>query len=141
MNNNPSIDDLVLQLVTNKDWEEIYNLSSILRKEVSVLVDANDDIWIDWGNQSLVALSPPYGSELPFKLWVHTHPNMPAYWSVTDQASLQIASQILDTAYVLGRDGLLFTKSNKKANFHCIPGLEWSSEAITPWEQVKEGNL
>ena len=141
MNNNQTIDDLVLQLVRTKQWEEIYNLSSILRKEVSILVDSNDNIWIDWGNQSLVALSLPYGSKLPFKLWVHTHPNMPAYWSVTDQASLQIASQILETAYVLGGDGLLFTKSNRKADSHCIPGLEWSSEALTSWEQVREGNL
>ena len=66
----------MLDLVDRREWEEIYLLSAMSRREVSILIDADDAIWIDVGDQSQVSLSPPYGSKLPFKLWVHTHPNM-----------------------------------------------------------------
>ena len=92
---------IVRDLVDRREWEEIYLLSSIIRREISILIDADDAIWIDVGDQSQVSLSPPYGSKLPFKLWVHTHPNMLAYWSATDQESLKMATNILDRAYVL----------------------------------------
>ena len=100
---------IVRDLVDRREWEEIYLLSAMIRREVSILIDADDAIWIDVGDQSQVSLSPPYGSKLPFKLWVHTHPNMLAYWSTTDQDSLRLVTNILDTAYVLGGNGLLFT--------------------------------
>ena len=131
-------EDMFCRLVVNNEWEEIYHVSSTLQREVSILIDASNSIWIDWGDQSEVTLSPPYGAKLPFKLWVHTHPNMPAYWSATDQASLRIASNILDTAYVLGRDGLLFTISNLGPDTESIPGLTWSREDVTPWDKVAE---
>ena len=132
---------IVLDLVDRREWEEIYLLSAMIRREVSILIDADDAIWIDVGDQSQVSLSPPYGSKLPFKLWVHTHPNMLAYWSYTDQDSLQMATNILDTAYVLGRDGLLFTHSNVPTDSEFIPGLSWSRERVTPWNKVREAGL
>ena len=129
---------VVRDLVEFNEWEEIYRLSAVIKREISILIDADDAIWIDVGDQSQVSLLPPYGSKLPFKLWIHTHPNMPAYWSATDQASLRIASNILDTAYVLGRDGLLFTHSSVAPESECIPGLAWSQETVTPWNKVRE---
>ena len=131
----------IINLVDGKDWEEIYRISAMIRREVSILIDADDAIWIDVGEQSQVSLSPPYGSKLPFKLWVHTHPNMTAYWSCTDQDSLRMATNILDTAYVLGGDGLLFTHSNATPDRECIPGLVWSQESVTPWNKVREARL
>ena len=132
---------IVRDLVDRREWEEIYLLSSIIRREVSILIDADDAIWIDVGDQSQVSLSPPYGSKLPFKLWVHTHPNMLAYWSATDQESLKMATNILDRAYVLGGDGLLFTQSNMAPDRECIPGLAWSQESVTPWHKFREVGL
>lgn len=128
----------IINLVDGKDWEEIYRISAMIRREVSILIDAEDTIWIDVGDQSQVSLSPPYGSKLPFKLWVHTHPNMTAYWSDTDQESLKMATNILDAAYVLGGDGLLFTYSCVHPESERIPGLEWSQETVTPWNKVRE---
>ena len=134
-------EELMCELVIAREWEEIYRLSAMIRREVSILIDADDAIWIDVGDQSQVSLSPPYGSKLPFKLWVHTHPNMPAYWSSTDQDSLRLATNILDTAYVLGGDGLLFTHSNVTPDSECILGLAWSQENVTPWDKVREVTL
>ena len=131
----------ISNLVVAKDWEEIYRISTMIRREVSILIDAEDTIWIDVGDQSQVSLSPPYGSKLPFKLWVHTHPNMLAYWSSTDQDSLRMATNILDTAYVLGGDGLLFTHSNVLTDCEFVPGLSWSRESVTPWNKVREAGL
>ena len=132
--------EMMQELVAAKKWEEIYRLSSALAREVSILIDADNSIWSDWGNQSRVTLSPPYGSKIPFKLWVHTHPNMLAYWSITDQNSLQIASNILETAYVLGGDGLLSTSSNCSPE-EAIRGLSWSDETVSSWTEVQEGSL
>ena len=129
---------IVRDLVDRREWDEIYLLSSIIRREISILIDADDAIWIDVGDQSQVSLSPPYGSKLPFKLWVHTHPNMLAYWSTTDQDSLRLVTNILDTAYVLGGNGLLFTHSSVSPESECIPGLAWSKETVTPWNKVRE---
>jgi hypothetical protein len=132
-------EEMMQGLVVDGRWEEIYRISSALNREVSILIDSNDSIWIDWGDQSEVTLSPPYGAEIPFKLWVHTHPNMLAYWSFTDQNSLQIASNILDTAYVLGGNGLLSTSSNLSPSSESIRGLSWSKETVTPWIEIQEG--
>ena len=140
MSGTHSFEDMFCRLVVNNEWEEIYHVSSTLQREVSILIDASNAIWIDWGDQSEVTLSPPYGAKLPFKLWVHTHPNMPAYWSATDRDSLRIASNILETAYVLGRAGLLFTRSNLGPDAVCIPGLAWSQENVTQWNRVGEEN-
>jgi len=132
-------EDLMHEMVVDERWEDIYRISSSLNREVSILIDSDDSIWIDWGNQSEVTLSPPYGAKIPFKLWVHTHPNMLAYWSFTDQNSLQIATNILETAYVLGGDGLLSTSSNCSPGSETIRGLSWSKETVSSWIEVQEG--
>ena len=59
--------------------------------------------------------------------------------SFTDQNSLQIASNILETAYVLGGDGLLSTSSNCGPGSETIRGLPWSKETVSSWVEVQEG--
>ena len=85
-----------------ENWYYIYLLSQLVSREVSILVDSNDNYWVDWGTIGSVELSPPVGAVLPFKLWVHTHPSNTAYWSITDRNSLEIAKGILEKAMVLG---------------------------------------
>lgn len=131
----------LLQLVRDRDWETIYQISSYLDQEVSILIDAEDVIFIDWGDQSRVHLSPPNGSKIPFKLWVHTHPNMTAYWSGTDRESLSIATGILQCAYVLGGDGLLFTNSNSSEIADNLEGLDWTKELVIPWTEVRGASI
>ena len=40
----------MLDLVDRREWEEIYLLSAMIRREVSILIDADDAIWIDVGD-------------------------------------------------------------------------------------------
>ena len=61
MNNN-KVRNLVCELVRNENWFPIFWLSELVAREVSILVDAGDNIWIDWGTIGRVTLSPPYGS-------------------------------------------------------------------------------
>ena len=53
-------------------WDGVYVLSVIAGLETSVLIDADEKIFIDWGTAGQVTLQPPVGGRLPFKLWVHT---------------------------------------------------------------------
>ena len=55
-------------------WDGVYVLSVMAGLETSVLIDADDRVFIDWGTAGQVTLQPPVGGRLPFKLWVHTHP-------------------------------------------------------------------
>ena len=41
--------EMMQELVEAKKWEEIYRISSALAREVSILIDADNSIWIDWG--------------------------------------------------------------------------------------------
>jgi len=139
--NNDDLQAMITQLVNENNWESIYKISSLLCREVSILIDADSRIFVDWGSRSEVALNPPTGAKIPFKLWVHTHPNMPAYWSLTDRESLMIASGILVSAYVLGINGLLFTKYDLTNQVKKLVGMDWTDESVTPWNQVSEGLL
>ena len=100
---------LISELTTKKDWDKIYQISEFFGQEISILVDAQERIFVDWGSISRVELTPPLGSVLPFKLLLHTHTRNQAFWSETDQYSLFIAERILEQAIVLGMDGILST--------------------------------
>ena len=58
----------IIEMVRNEYWYLIYTASKLLSREISVLIDCNDEIWVDWGTVSQVKLSPPVGAKLPFKL-------------------------------------------------------------------------
>ena len=81
-------------------WDGVYVLSVLAGLETSVLIDADDKVFIDWGTAGQVTLQPPVGGRLPFKLWVHTHPQFAAYWSGTDVNSLSLGARILESAMV-----------------------------------------
>jgi len=102
--------DAILQSIAfyavEEDWQGLWNLADALKREVAVLFDDQGLVWVDVGTPGMVRLSPPVGSRLPLRLWVHTHP-WDAYWSMTDKRSLGIASGVLEKALVLGHDHLV----------------------------------
>ena len=87
-------------------WHRVWHLADALKREVSILFDAQGWIWVDIGTIGMVHVSPPIGSELPLRLWVHTHP-WSAYWSDTDRRTLAGFSGALEEALVLGHDHLV----------------------------------
>ena len=90
-------------------------LSNAASREVSILVDSNDNYFVDWGTIGSVERSP-IGAVLPFKLWVHTHPSNTAYWRATDRNTLEMAKGILEKALVLGENGLLSTTFRRQTH-------------------------
>jgi hypothetical protein len=122
-------------------WDVVYVLSRLAGLETSVLIDAEDNVSVDWGSPGRVALAPPVGCAAPFKVWTHTHPGFEAYWSGTDTHSLAIASGIVAKALVLGAPGL---KRSLNATLATVDGEmnrispngplnHWTDEAVTPW--------
>ena len=60
-------------------WDGVYVLSVMAGLETSVLIDADEKIFIDWGTAGQVTLQPPVGGRIPFKLWAvsYTHLTLP----------------------------------------------------------------
>jgi len=124
-------------------WDAVYAISLLAGLETSVLIDADDAVFIDWGTSGRVPLKPPVGARMPFKTWVHTHPGFAAYWSVTDTNSLAIGSGILRQAIVLGSPGpktainLTFNEDYEYQNTINASGplSNWSDEPVTPWDE------
>ena len=136
--------DLVTNMAKKSNWHTIYLLSRSAAREVSILVDSKDNYFVDWGTIGSVELSPPIGAVLPFKLWVHTHPSNTAYWSITDQNTLEIAKGILDKALVLGEDGLLSTilqPIGSSTDDTVNPNLQWTEEEVVGWLEYNSDNL
>ena len=136
--------DLVTNMAQKSNWHTIYLLSRSVAREVSILVDSKDNYFVDWGTIGSVELSPPIGAVLPFKLWVHTHPSNTAYWSITDQNTLEIAKGILDKALVLGEDGLLSTilqPIGSSTDDTVNPNLQWTEEEVIGWLEYNSDNL
>ncbi|MDA8802324.1 hypothetical protein N9N02_03475 [Candidatus Poseidoniales archaeon] len=122
-------------------WDVVYVLSRLAGLETSVLIDAEDNVSVDWGSPGRVALAPPVGCAAPFKVWTHTHPGFEAYWSGTDTHSLAIASGIVAKALVLGAPGI---KQSLNATLTSVddevgrispdgPLNHWTDEAVTTW--------
>ena len=84
-------------------WQQIWEIGNRLLREVSVLIDAEGKYYIDIGTSGEVKMSPPIGAKVPFKLWLHTHPQ-DAYWSSTDRDTIASYTSLLERAVVLGHD-------------------------------------
>ena len=128
--------NFVINRAKQENWFEIYLLSECVSREVSILVDNNDNYWVDWGTIGSVNLSPPIGAVLPFKLWVHTHPSNTAYWSLTDRNSLELAKGIIEEALVLGMNGILSTKLESicpQTDIKDLKNLCWSENEVISW--------
>jgi hypothetical protein len=124
-------------------WDAVYAISLLAGLETSVLIDADDMVFIDWGTSGRVPLKPPVGARMPFKIWAHTHPGFPAYWSATDTNSLAIGSGILRQAIVLGAPGsktainLAFNDDYECQNTINANGplSNWSDEPVIAWDE------
>ena len=123
-------------------WDGVYVLSVIAGLETSVLIDADEKIFIDWGTAGQVTLQPPVGGRIPFKLWVHTHPRFASYWSITDTTSLSLGTGILESAMVLGQPGpkhssnrsLIEVDDDSMLSEHG-PLSQWTDEKPVPWTE------
>ena len=81
------IRETIGQLALERRWSEVWEIADSMSREVSILIDRRNMVFVDVGTAGRVILNPPEGSEVPFRLWVHTHPR-DAYWSSTDRDSL-----------------------------------------------------
>jgi len=90
-------------LAEGRRWQEIWHIGDRLLREVSVLIDAEDKIYIDIGTSGEVKMAPPEDAKVPFKLWIHSHPR-DAYWSPTDRDTIACYTGLLEKAAVLGHD-------------------------------------
>ena len=74
-------------------------------REVQVVIDADEKLFMTHGNPGLVWFdSPPAGMKLPVKCWIHTHPFGHAYFSSTDWATINTWKPIMNCAIVLGEN-------------------------------------
>ncbi len=75
-------------------------------REVQVVIDKNDKLFISVGNPGFVSFDGQEesleGMQMPLKEWIHTHPFGSAYFSGTDLRTIAIWERYLDSATVLG---------------------------------------
>lgn len=131
------IRETIGQLALEGRWSEVWEIADSMGREISILLDRRSRVFVDVGSAGRVNLNPPEGSEVPFRLWVHTHPR-DAYWSSTDMDSLALYSKLLDEALVLGFDHL---KRSVNGLSHPEPLAKegplsrWSSEAVVSYDK------
>lgn len=101
-----------LNEVTNKFYDTIWDMSITafdIPREVQVLVDANDTLFISVGNPGYVSFQGQddelYGKNVkmkfPLKNWIHTHPFGLAYFSGTDMRTITLYQRHMKMATVL----------------------------------------
>ena len=141
--NSKPLKDFIKKCCISQNWKAIYNISEIAKLELGILVDNTGKYWIEWGGPGMVEHEPPLGAELPFSLWLHTHPHGNAYWSIIDQKSLLLFSTILSKAIVLGNDGYLMAVQTEKDTKNIwwnkdetrkYFGLNWKFHFFTKWD-------
>jgi proteasome lid subunit RPN8/RPN11 len=74
-------------------------------REIQVVLDSNDELFITVGSASFVSFTDEnevVGMKLPVKCWIHTHPFGRAYFSRTDWKTINSWKPIMLTAIVLG---------------------------------------
>ena len=86
----------------NVIWD--FSTRGLGEKEVSIIVDANDKLFISKGTRSFVDYEDEdvSGMKIPMKCWIHTHPFGQAYFSSTDWFTINNQKPILNSAIVLG---------------------------------------
>ena len=138
--NDDEIKQILVKLGNQKRWAEMWKISHALRVEISWIQDANNDVWVDIGTEGEVTLNPPIGAQLPFQLWVHTHP-WNAYWSITDLGTLATFCGMIQEALVLGHDHSKHTVCNLPFGHSLDEGVEplstWTDEPCIPYEVSK----
>lgn len=124
-------------------WEPLWKIADQMKKEVSVLIDRDGNIWVDIGTSGEVRLAPAFGSIAPYQLWLHTHP-FSAYASSTDRETLASCSMILEQAIVLGHDHLVWLRRDYSGNHRTLeaegPLSTWTTdEDIITYDSMLEG--
>ncbi|MDE0730531.1 MAG: ThiF family adenylyltransferase [Longimicrobiales bacterium] len=117
-------------LAKNRRWQDIWKIGDQILREVSVLIDAEDKIYIDIGTSGEVKMAPPEGAKVPFNLWIHSHPR-DAYWSSTDRDTIGCYTGLLQRAVVLGHDHYKMTRHAKSPEASLEPQgslSSWTSE-------------
>jgi len=74
-------------------------------REVQVVIDSNNKLFIDYGSASFVEFKDSEGltgMKLPIKCWIHTHPFGSAYFSGTDMRTINTWKIHMLSAIVLG---------------------------------------
>jgi len=125
------VHETIAALAQSEEWKRLWDLADLIKREVSVLTDADGRIYVTIGTSGEVKLSQPKGATIPFKRWIHTHP-MDSYWSSTDLDSLAAYAPIITEALVLGRDQ--YKRASTEVD-DCTPRIstkgplsQWSSE-------------
>ena len=130
-------------LAVDGDWGGMWSIADMMGREVSVLFDSEMRVWVDVGTAGQVKITPPLGSTIPFRLWIHTHP-WNAYWSSTDLMTIASHSQILERALVLGFDHMKSTERSEHPPARSLgdgPLLLWSDEPVLRYEEVPVQNV
>jgi len=86
-------------------------------KEVSVIVDRDNKLFISKGTSSFVDYKDENvaGMKIPLRCWIHTHPFGSAYFSGTDWNTINAQAPILESAIVLGNmERMKWWKNNGK---------------------------
>ena len=89
-------------------------------REIQVVVDANDELFMDFGTPGFVDFAEvPVGMTIPIKCWIHTHPFGSAYFSSTDWRTIRNWQLIMTEAIVLGNnERMVWQKDNKHTLFY-----------------------
>jgi len=91
----------------SKIWE-MSQTAFDMPREVQVVIDKNDKLFISVGNPGFVSFDGQeeslIGMQMPLKEWIHTHPFGSAYFSGTDLRTIAIWERYLESATVLGSD-------------------------------------
>lgn len=134
------IKNTLVELGNQKRWPEMWEISHALKVEISWIKDSKNDVWVDIGTAGEVTLNPPIGAQLPFQLWVHTHP-WNAYWSITDLGTLEKFCGLIQEALVLGHDHCKRTECKLPFGHSLETGVEplsaWTDEPCIPYEVSK----
>ena len=107
----------------------IWHVSTELlgEKEVSVIVDRDNMLFIGKGSRSFVDYKDESvkGMKIPLKCWIHTHPFGQAYFSGTDWFTINTQKPILESAIVLGdHEKMKWYKLNGKEQLCKIQMIE-----------------
>jgi len=118
-------------------------------REVQVVVDKNDSLFINYGTGSFVdfvgvekELEGANGLPLtlPIKCWIHTHPFGSAYFSSTDWSTIRCWELHMESAIVLGdNERMKWVKGNKTHTLffknYDIP--DWSKKQRTVFDYME----
>ena len=123
-------------------WEMSLTAFDIPR-EVQVVIDNNNNLYISVGNPGFVWFqTPPLGLKLPLKCWIHTHPFGKAYFSGTDWKTIRTWEPVLDEAIVLGgSEWMTWFKGDDYTCFYQkveIPDFDNYQTSIKDWNGEEE---